>query len=472
MAGLVNARMTKAPVDPAMLQPKAAGANMLSGDSIHQIGGSSGAAKNTGIAPPAMNVTGDPNLHAPVDPAMSVTGDPRSGMAPRAPVDPAVAGGAAAAAAPTAPIGDPRPPITAQAPVDPAAPNVTGKGGGIVNVARGKPVAATAAANEPEIGARTMVEDNAVKDPVMHEASQIASTQGAVDPTTMTVQGQLEKLLASDNPLMDQARQKAMREANSRGLVNSTMAAQAGEEAFISQALPIAQQDASTFYSQGRANQDSTNQFSMADKNFENTQNLADFQSQASRAQQAEGANQHLNEMEQNYQNSNSMFERDNALKEKLTNAQISSNEKIAEQQRAAASEAAHAQVELGRLQIAAQQTMQQQDIQFRTQAMNLDSDTRMQIAQLGSDTQLQSNMLNLQQGTLVNFGNQMSGIMTSQMEPGDRQNAINNLVSLYGGSGNFLPTGINWDAFHPGGAPAPGGGGGNGTTHDNGGGG
>lgn len=75
-------------------------------------------------------------------------------------------------------------------------------------------------------------------------------TPSYIDTAKSTVAGQLSSLLASDSPYIQQAEQKAAEQAQSRGLLNSTLAAQAGREAAISQALPIAQQDAQT-YAQG-----------------------------------------------------------------------------------------------------------------------------------------------------------------------------------------------------------------------------
>ena len=58
---------------------------------------------------------------------------------------------------------------------------------------------------------------------------------------------------------MTRARAGAMQSANSRGLLNSSMAAGAGEAAVIDAALPIAQQDANTFSQQRLANQQVSN---------------------------------------------------------------------------------------------------------------------------------------------------------------------------------------------------------------------
>ena len=58
------------------------------------------------------------------------------------------------------------------------------------------------------------------------------------------VSSEMTSLLASDNPYIAQARARSQQHANRRGLLNSALGAQAGEEAAISAALPIASQDA------------------------------------------------------------------------------------------------------------------------------------------------------------------------------------------------------------------------------------
>ena len=66
-----------------------------------------------------------------------------------------------------------------------------------------------------------------------------------------TVEGRLKGLLSTGSPYLDAARARAAGVANSRGLLNSSMAATAGEKAAIESALPIAQQDATTFANAG-----------------------------------------------------------------------------------------------------------------------------------------------------------------------------------------------------------------------------
>ena len=82
---------------------------------------------------------------------------------------------------------------------------------------------------------------------------------GVVNLDTDTVSGQLSKILSTDSPLVTRARAGAMQAANSRGLLNSSMAAGAGEAAAIDAALPIASADASTHSQQRLANQQVSN---------------------------------------------------------------------------------------------------------------------------------------------------------------------------------------------------------------------
>ena len=77
-----------------------------------------------------------------------------------------------------------------------------------------------------------------------------AAVTGAVDEGTMTVEGRLEGLLDSDNPYIANARQRSAESSASRGMQNSSIAAGAGERAAIESSLPIAQQDAETYFTQ------------------------------------------------------------------------------------------------------------------------------------------------------------------------------------------------------------------------------
>ena len=90
--------------------------------------------------------------------------------------------------------------------------------------------------------------------------------------TSQTVQGQLGNITATNdqgvytNPLMTRATTRANQAANKRGLLNTSMANQAGQEAVLSAALPIAQADAKAYQTQGLANQNAMNTFGTAEQ--------------------------------------------------------------------------------------------------------------------------------------------------------------------------------------------------------------
>jgi hypothetical protein len=101
-------------------------------------------------------------------------------------------------------------------------------------------------------------------------ASTAATNVWSVDPTKQTTGGQLSEVLKTDNPLMQTAATQAKQAANDRGLINSTMAVQAGQQAVINSATPIAQQNASTYASNAQFNtqqSNAMNQFNTQEQN-------------------------------------------------------------------------------------------------------------------------------------------------------------------------------------------------------------
>ena len=75
-----------------------------------------------------------------------------------------------------------------------------------------------------------------------------------------TVAEQVKKLIAENSPLQQQAETRALQQVNSRGLLNSSIAVGAGQEALYDRALPIAGADASTYANAARYNADVSNQ--------------------------------------------------------------------------------------------------------------------------------------------------------------------------------------------------------------------
>ena len=110
-----------------------------------------------------------------------------------------------------------------------------------------------------------------------------------VNTDTDTVSAQLDTILGKDSPYITRARAGATQTANSRGLVNSSIAAGAGEAAAIDAALPIAMQDANTFSTTRLTNQGAQNtagQFNAGETNRTSLAN-ADALNQASNIAQS-----------------------------------------------------------------------------------------------------------------------------------------------------------------------------------------
>jgi hypothetical protein len=93
-----------------------------------------------------------------------------------------------------------------------------------------------------------------------------------LDPNLRTVQsnetvlGQLNGILSADSPLLQQARARAAENAQSRGLLNSTMGVQAGESAVLGKALEIATPDAATYAEAAKGNQNAINTIALANQ--------------------------------------------------------------------------------------------------------------------------------------------------------------------------------------------------------------
>lgn len=100
----------------------------------------------------------------------------------------------------------------------------------------------------------------------------VTPDQREVDPSTMTMEGRIGNLLAVDqygnftNDVVKQAAERAMAQFASRGLLNSSMAQQAAQQAAISKAIEIAGPDAQTYFAQQGKNQDAVNVFRRAEQ--------------------------------------------------------------------------------------------------------------------------------------------------------------------------------------------------------------
>lgn len=129
---------------------------------------------------------------------------------------------------------------------------------------KGVPTTATATGTAPVAATDSTITGGTPAAPNTTPAN-VASTpapapvaaRAITDPET--VAGQMNALLSKDSTYMQSAKANAMATANSRGLINSSIAAGAGEKAAIDSALPIAQQDSTINANAGQSAQN-TNQ--------------------------------------------------------------------------------------------------------------------------------------------------------------------------------------------------------------------
>jgi len=112
------------------------------------------------------------------------------------------------------------------------------------------------------------VSDSGTAEAVSAEVAQRGITEDEL------VENRLQDLLDSDNPLLARARTRGMQMANARGLLNSSIAAQAAEEAAYNQAFQIASQDADTYRQAASQNVDAQNRANLQDASLGTNVNI------------------------------------------------------------------------------------------------------------------------------------------------------------------------------------------------------
>jgi hypothetical protein len=132
------------------------------------------------------------------------------------------------------------------------------------------PAAAPAPASAPALNTAPIPSDTSVA-----QVPQLSPDQ--------TVEGRIQSIIAANSPIIQQARTHAMETANSRGLLNSSMAAQAGEAAAFQAATPIATADAATAAKVGQYNVEAANQHGLQQMQSDNAK-LLQTNNQASTA--------------------------------------------------------------------------------------------------------------------------------------------------------------------------------------------
>lgn len=244
--------------------------------------------------------------------------------------------GGGAAQAPTSPgIIASAQPAAAVAPVAPTNQGIVG--GAINNVSTGQNAAA-----------QNLAQFNPASD--MSLQTYTPQTR-EVNQATETAAGQVNSLLADDNPLLQRARTIARQNMAQRGLVNSSMAQGAGVAAMVDRITPIAQQDAQTYSNRALANMETTNeanQFNVnqnnqflsqglniaankdlqsAQQTFQTAQADLDRAFQAAQQDKSIAAQMNLQTAQQNFSAAQANLDRQQQLT--ISNSQIASNERL-----------------------------------------------------------------------------------------------------------------------------------------------
>ncbi|WP_445012166.1 hypothetical protein [Vreelandella stevensii] len=124
---------------------------------------------------------------------------------------------------------------------------------------------------------------------------------------SMTSAGRLDKMLASNSPLMKRAQTQGLQQAQSRGLLNSSMAAGASQGAMIDRAQPFAMQDSNNLIQNAQRNTDAQNQRGLLQAgligdSYKSNQN---YEQQLGLNEQAYGFESQLANQQQSFQQSN-----------------------------------------------------------------------------------------------------------------------------------------------------------------------
>ena len=212
-----------------------------------------------------------------------------------------------------------------------------------------------------------------------YDASTYDPTQWNVT-SNQTVQGQLNNVIAADAPLMQQAKTGALQQMNQRGLINSSMAIGAGQDAVIKNALPIAQQDASMYGRSGEFNATAANQGGQFNASAQNQ--AGQFNTAASNqalAQNQQAANQ-ASQFNAGALTDTAKFNATSGLQNSQFNAAQQNTQREANAQRQQQSNLATADTQ-NKL------VVQQLDNAFKATMASADNQTKIQLQQIDATT-------------------------------------------------------------------------------------
>lgn len=233
-----------------------------------------------------------------------------------------------------------------------------------------------------------------------------------------TVAGQVKGLVDENSPLMQQAATNSLQQMQSRGLANSSMAVGAGQQAVINTALPIAQQDATTFGSAARRNADAadtTSQFNATSKNTASQVNTTQQNALQSQMYQQRGTIEQANAAAKNNAT---------ALQGQLSLSAQTANQSAAVQQASQAYD--------GALKVA----LANADAQGKLQLAQMDAAVKTNLAEIQAKYNVQMQTSGSMANTYQSYINQVGAIMADpNLDAAGKQTAINNLNTMMNNS-------------------------------------
>lgn len=319
-----------------------------------------------------------------------------------------------------------------------------------------QPPAATAPANSGSSGG--IISQNIGN--MTNADGQITGVQGydaaqLGDPTKwditseQTMQGQLQGLMAHDNPLMQMARARSLEQMNDRGLGNSSLAVGAGEAAAYNAMMPIAQNDSNTYAKAAGYNADESNQFAVQNAGFKNDALKfgADAANVASRTNASNQTSVNIGR-EQNASQEKIATGHDNTTR---WTAQLDANTRMdlgkmdSDTRRYIADQDVGVRRELGYLDadvrregyqvqregFDVQRELGYLDANTRTNIANMDNSTQLSIAQMGNEYKSQLQSQAASSDIFRNMSAQIAAIDQSGLDTQSKKNAIERQMML-----------------------------------------
>ena len=318
---------------------------------------------------------------------------------------------------------------------------------------------AKAPANPPAGAAGGVL--NATYNPAMAkavkaEAFGYGAQKNVVDDNSMSAY-HLNKIIGEDSPLMQQAATTGLKFANKRGLLNTSIAAGATQDAMVRGATPLAQQDAGTYATSNLADQAAINRAREFTASAENVASLQNAQAGTQVNLTNSGALNAKGQLDSSNFNSQSLADKEAASRIKLQEMQSDTSKSIADSDNLVKLQlqkiqsdttlTAEARRAASNLAISQGDNATKLLMQASTNAANLglaelDVDTKLKIASMDQGSKEALAKLGIESDQLIRTNASAAGLMqqamvglaqisTSTMDGPAKQTAADNLLNM-----------------------------------------